>query len=88
MDILPECVSLEAYNATLGHKINHSFEPNCKWDVVVHPVFGRIPRIVTLMDLEVGTELTCHYMINMEEAANLEDHKWYVDLWEDFSKKL
>lgn len=88
MDIPPECKDLEVYNATLGHKINHSFAPNCRWDVMEHPAFGRIPRVVTLIDLKAGTELTCHYMINMEEAAEIEGHQWYLDLWDKFSKNF
>ena len=54
-----------------------------------HPTFGRIPRVVTLKDMKAGTELTCHYMICMEEAS-APDAKmtWYVDLWDKFSRKL
>ena len=82
LDIPPECVSLNNYRASLGHKINHSFRPNCKWDHSIHPTFGRIPSIITLMDLKAGTELTCHYMIDMQEASNFEHLQWYVDLWD------
>ena len=85
MDIPPECVSLNNYRASLGHKLNHSFQPNCKWDTILHPTFGRIPAIKTLMDLKAGTELTCHYMIDMGEAATLDSLQWYVDLWDKFS---
>ena len=85
MDILPECVSLNNYRASLGHKLNHSFQPNCKWDTILHPTFGRIPAIKTLMDLKAGTELTCHYMIDMGEAATVDALQWYVDLWDKFS---
>ena len=85
LDILPECRDVGVYDASLGHKINHSFAPNCRWETAVHPTFGRIPRIVTLMDLEAGSELTCHYMINMEEASASDDHQWYMQLWEQFS---
>ena len=42
--------------------------------------------MVTLKDLKAGTELSCHYMIDMEEAAADSTHKWYVDLWDEFSK--
>jgi len=87
MDIPPEYVSLNRYTASLGHKINHSFDPNCRWGTVEHPTFGRVPRVVTIKDLKAGTELTCHYMIDMEEAVECYDHlKWYVDLWDEFSK--
>ena len=85
LDILPECVSLKNYRASLGHKINHSFEPNCKWDQIIHPTFGRIPSVITLMDLKAGTELTCHYMIDMQEASGIQHLQWYVDLWEEIT---
>ena len=37
------------------------------------------------MDLKAGAELTCHYMIDMGEAATLDALQWYVDLWDKFS---
>ena len=78
-------MSLQNYRASLGHKINHSFQPNCKWDQIIHPTFGRIPSVITLMDLKAGTELTCHYMIDMQEASGIDHLKWYVDLWEELT---
>lgn len=89
MDIPPEYISLNKYRASLGHKINHSFDPNCRWGTMEHPTFGRVPRVVTLKDMKAGTELTCHYMICMEEAS-APDAKmtWYVDLWDKFSRNL
>ena len=67
----------------MGHKINHSFQPNCKWDQIIHPTFGLIPSVIALMDLKAGTELTCHYMIDMQEASGIDHLQWYVDLWEE-----
>ena len=32
----------------------------------------------------LGDELSCHYMIDMEEAVQFS--QWYVDLWEEFSR--
>ena len=61
---------------------------NYRYGTIEHPTFGRVPRIVTLKKLKAGTEITCHYMICMEEATGSdcsEDMKWYVDLWEEFS---
>ena len=82
MDLPAECIPFSNYRATRGHKINHSFAPNCKWDTVRHPVFGRIPRIVTLKRVEVGEELTCHYMIDMTEAVKVDSMAWYVEQWD------
>jgi histone-lysine N-methyltransferase SETD7 len=33
------------YCASLAHKMNHSFTPNCEWDNAEHPVFGLIPAV-------------------------------------------
>ena len=31
----------DSYVATLGHKINHWFKPNCYFGWAVHPLYGR-----------------------------------------------
>ncbi len=85
MDLPLEYGDTKKYNATLGHKINHSFKPNCRWDVINHPVFGRIPRIVSLRTIPCGEELTCHYMIDMEDAGSSGHLSWYLKQWEDSS---
>ena len=41
-----------------------------------------MPRVVALYDLAAGTELTCHYMIDMEEAGLDPSMQWYLDEWE------
>lgn len=37
IDVPAEYASTDVYCATLGHKANHSKEPNCKYDVFYHP---------------------------------------------------
>ena len=44
--------------------------------------YFRVPRVVALYDLAAGTELTCHYMIDMEEAGLDPSMQWYLDEWE------
>ncbi|XP_054648524.1 histone-lysine N-methyltransferase SETD7 [Dunckerocampus dactyliophorus] len=51
----------ERYCASLGHKANHSFTPNCKYDVCVHPRFGSIKCIRTLRAVQKDEELTVAY---------------------------
>ena len=41
-----------------------------RWGTIEHPTFGRVPRVVTMKDLKAGQELSIHYMIDMEEAAD------------------
>lgn len=49
------------YCASLGHKANHSFTPNCTYDMFVHPRFGPIKCIRTLRAVEANEELTVAY---------------------------
>ncbi|XP_077388837.1 histone-lysine N-methyltransferase SETD7 [Festucalex cinctus] len=51
----------ERYCATLGHKANHSFIPNCKYDMFVHPRFGSIKCIRTIKAVQKDEELTVAY---------------------------
>ena len=57
MDIPPEYVSLDNYCATLGHKINHSFRPNCEEWFFDHPRFGILPCERAKRDIKAGEEL-------------------------------
>lgn len=51
----------ERYCASLAHKANHSFTPNCKYDPYVHPRFGPIKCVRTLRAVKTGEELTVTY---------------------------
>ena len=67
MDIPPKYVSRDNYRATLGHKMNHSFQSNCFEWFFDHPRFGVIPcektrrfvAKVLLLNL-VSTDLLIH----------------------------
>lgn len=52
---------LENYCASLGHKANHSFTPNCKYEPFVHPRFGAIKCVRTLQAVRKDEELTVAY---------------------------
>ena len=47
MDIPPSHRSTGVYRATLCHKMNHSFQNNCQFSDLVHPVYGYLPCSVT-----------------------------------------
>lgn len=83
MDIPQKYQRSENYSATLAHKLNHSFDPNCWWDNAEHPVHGLVPAIRTLKSVKAGEELTIHYMMDMEGAAD-----WYKTEWEKHSLRL
>ena len=61
MDIPAEFISRDKYRATLGHKVNHSFKPNCREWFYNHPRFGVIPSIVAKRQIEAGEELLLDY---------------------------
>jgi len=76
IDIPLNCVDLNQYCATLGHKANHSFTPNCKFSRLEHPRFGLIIAIRAIIDLEKGSEVLVNYGMQMAEAP-----VWYKSLW-------
>ena len=61
MDIPDKYVSLDNYRATLGHKMNHSFDSNCFEWFFEHPRFGTIPCEKTKRPVKAGEELTLDY---------------------------
>jgi len=81
MDLPPEFHSSENYTATLGHKLNHSFVPNCEWSNAVHPCYGLVPSVVAMMDIKEGEELTVNYAMGMDSAP-----EWYQKCWDDHSR--
>ncbi|XP_047126209.1 histone-lysine N-methyltransferase SETD7 isoform X1 [Hydra vulgaris] len=52
---------LKFYKASLGHKANHSFKPNCMYDRFNHPRFGKIKCIRTISFVQPGDELFVEY---------------------------
>ena len=48
LDVPPQFWSWSGYQASTGHKINHSKKPNGGYTECVHPRFGRILCLVTL----------------------------------------
>ena len=47
MDIPEEWRGTERYRATLCHKMNHSFQNNCQFSDITHPLYGYLPCTVT-----------------------------------------
>ncbi|XP_028314817.1 histone-lysine N-methyltransferase SETD7 isoform X1 [Gouania willdenowi] len=79
---------LDRYCASLGHKANHSFTPNCKYDPFVHPRFGPIKCVRTLRAVQKGEELTVAYGYNHEakESNGPEAPEWYKQELQEFQK--
>lgn len=66
---------LHNYSATLAHKVNHSFFPNCRFSDFAHPRFGRILCVKTTKEIRAGDELFCNYGYNVADCP-----EWYKAL--------
>ena len=76
LDILPGQERLENYRASLGHKVCHSFNNNCRFAQFWHPRFGNIMSVVAITDIRAGEELSVCYNYKLESAPT-----WYLQLW-------
>ncbi|XP_075055710.1 histone-lysine N-methyltransferase SETD7 isoform X1 [Mixophyes fleayi] len=70
------------YCASLGHKANHSFTPNCIYDTFMHPRFGPIKCIRTIAAVEQDEELTVAY--GYDHDSSPEAPGWYQKQLEAF----
>jgi len=77
VDIPMQCIDYDHYRASLAHKANHSFNPNCKFIAVDHPRFGRIPALKTIKAVKKGDELFSHYKYDTALAPT-----WYQEAWQ------
>ncbi|TSO15265.1 Histone-lysine N-methyltransferase SETD7 [Bagarius yarrelli] len=79
----------ENYCASLGHKANHSFTPNCKYDPFVHPRFGTIKCIQTIRAVQKNEELTVAYGYDHEPSgrSDPEAPDWYKQELQEFQKQ-
>jgi len=76
LDVPPEYVSTENYNASLAHKANHSFSPNCDFIRFYHPRYcGQSLAIRTSRDIFCGEEFTVNYKYDTNDAP-----EWYAQL--------
>lgn len=61
LDVPAPYTGIDQYCATLGHKVNHSFTPNCVCDFFEHPRFGPIMAMQTIKAVKKNEELTINY---------------------------
>lgn len=79
LDVPREWSRLKNYKGSLGHKANHSFNPNCTYELFHHPRFGEIKCIKTLRKIDCGEELTCCYDYDHHKPDNTVDlPEWYL----------
>jgi len=84
IDVPPELGNdVNRYNATLGHKVNHSFEPNSEFELFpCHPVLGTIMSLVALDNIKVGQEITVNYGLNY--TRDKDQPQWFINQWNNF----
>lgn len=76
LDIPPAQADLKTYSASSGHKINHSFLPNCVFGTVYHPRWGRVRSVCTQGEVRKGEELLVDYGYDLLRCPG-----WFRDLW-------
>ncbi|KAK3265757.1 hypothetical protein CYMTET_25613 [Cymbomonas tetramitiformis] len=78
IDVPAEYSSANKYCATLGHKANHSFTNNARYEPYMHPRFGEIKCIRAVAFIQAGAEITTHYDYNeIDENGQLVAPAWY-----------
>ena len=84
IDIPPDSGSdVSKYNATLAHKVNHSFEPNAEFVLFsAHPVLGTIMAVTAINDMDAATEVLVNYGYNY--TAEPDQPLWFQQLWIDY----
>ena len=74
--------STSQYKASLGHKICHSFKPNCEYDNFDHPRFGPIVAAISLIPITKGEEILASYGYSPE--TNIP--RWFAKAYEEEMK--
>lgn len=84
IDIPPEMGNdVNKYNATLGHKVNHSFTPNSEFVLfTAHPVLGTIMALTALKDMPAMVEISVNYGYNF--TTEPDQPQWFKTLWKQF----
>ncbi|XP_015817332.3 histone-lysine N-methyltransferase SETD7 [Nothobranchius furzeri] len=80
---------IEKYCASLGHKANHSFTPNCKYEPFIHPRFGPIKCIRSMRAVQKDEELTVAYGYDHEPSGQSrpEAPDWYREELKVFQQR-
>jgi len=75
---------LDKYCASVGHKCNHSFTPNAKYDLYDHPRFGFI-RCIRSLERQIlpDEEIFVCYAYSVKNGVP-EGPDWYLKQWEEF----
>jgi len=83
MDIPNGFQSTDQYCATLAHKANHSFSPNCEWTLFESPRFGLVRSLTAQKPIEVGEEILVNYQMTIAKSPD-----WYRVVWLQHMRKV
>lgn len=64
---------MKKYMGSLGHKANHSFEPNAKYMSFYHPRFGNVMSVMAIWNIKKDEEI----LVDYGYAAHSKGPKWY-----------
>ena len=81
IDIAPEFGLTSEFQGTLGHKINHKFDPNARFIAYESARFGLINAIKTSYPIKKDEEFFASYGYQLTRSP-----KWYRDLYRQFAK--
>ena len=80
LNIPPEYWSINKYRATLGHKVNHSFNrTNVDFGNAIHPRYGPIRTIIASEDIKKGDEILIDYQYEPVSAIP----RWYEEAYRE-----
>ncbi len=84
IDLPPEYEDHLAYNATLGHKVNHSFLPTTHYHTIDSARFGPINSVRTfgIGGVDAGEEFWVNYHYKLDK-----DLPWYTRAFRDFAEE-
>jgi len=77
VDIPEKYHAYSNYCASLAHKTNHSFVPNCEFDEFNHPRWGLVPCIQAMHDIAEGEEIFVWYGYDLDYCPD-----WYLEAWD------
>ena len=82
VNIPPEFGSTKRYQGTIGHKVNHRFDPNSIFIQFDSPRYGIINALMSNWEIKQDEEFFANYRYDPKYAP-----KWYVDYFLEFAKE-
>jgi len=89
LDIPERFRNIVDYRTTLGHKVNHKFDPdsNTQFMAVKHALFGPICGLVATKVIDKGEEVFVDYNYDVDATAG-DNWTWYRDAKEKHQQQL